>query len=121
MAIRTGESAVKNIMRLVRNDRTRTHVCSPWGYGGGYDVRFGRDLAEIALPHHISLEAAEQIQVQGQIGDGIQAIEPSGQVIFTERASAVMKQILGYDCPTLNPEDSAERAVELIERLESFH
>jgi hypothetical protein len=120
MAVRTGESAVKNILRLIRNDRTRTHACSPLGHGGGYDVRFSRDGTEIILPRDLSVEDAQHIEAQGLIGDGIQSIEPSGRVIFTDQASAAMKQILGYNCPVLDPEDSAGRAVELIERLERF-
>jgi hypothetical protein len=120
MAVRTGESAVKNIMRLVRNDRTRTHVCSPLGHGGGYDVRLSRDRPEILYPRHLSLEAARQIEAQGLIGDGIQSIEPSGEVIFTSEASAAMNRILGYNCRSLKPEDSAARAVELIERLKQY-
>ena len=120
MAVRTGESAVKNIMRLVRNDPTRTHVCSPLGHSGGYDVRLRCAYPEVLYPRHLSLEAAQQIEAQGLIGDGIEAIEADGEVIFTDQASAAMKRILGYDCSRLNPADAPARAVELIERLEKY-
>jgi len=119
MAVRTGESAVKNIMRLVRNDPTRTHVCSPLGHSGGYDVRLRCAYPEVLYPRHLSLEAAQQIEAQGLIGDGIESIEADGEVIFTDQASAAMNRILGYDCPRLNPADAPARAVELIERLEA--
>jgi hypothetical protein len=118
MAVRTGESAVKNILRLIRNDRTRTHACSPWGRSGGCDVRLSGDRPEVILPRHLTPEAAQQIERQGLMGDGIQAIEPSGRVIFTDQASTAMKELLGWDFPSLDPEDAAARAAESIERLE---
>jgi len=120
MAVRTGESAVKNIVRLLRDDRTRTHVCCPFGRGVGIDARLSGDGGEILYPRHLSSQVLREIETQGLIGDGIESIQPSGEVRFTCEASTAMKQILGYDCPTLHPEDAAARAAELIERLESL-
>jgi hypothetical protein len=118
MAVRTGESAAKNIVRLLRGDRTRTHVCCPFGRGVGVDARLRWDGGEILCPRHLSSQVLREIETQGLIGDGIESIQPSGEVIFTSEAIAVMKQILGYDCPTLHPEEAATRATELIERLQ---
>lgn len=121
ISVRTAESAVKNVMRLVRDDPTITHVAGPVGLIGGYDVRLSRNCVEVVLPANFSLEAAQEINAQAQRGDGIQAIEPSGSVIFTEKASQTMKEVLGYDCQKLNPEESEVRALELKERLVALH
>lgn len=120
MAVRTGASAVKNIMRLVWQDLTRTHVCSPGGLGGGCDARLRPDGAEMLRPEGLSATAAQQIETRGLMGDGIQSIEPSGEVRFTPQAIAAFKQVLGYDCPILKPEHAAERATELINCLETY-
>jgi hypothetical protein len=64
-----------------------------------------------------SLEEAVRINENSHRFDGIRSIEEDGTVVFCEESVEILKQELGYDCPTLEPDDSEERALELIERF----
>lgn len=114
---RTAESAVKNVLRFLRGDPTVTHVPGPAGLVGGYDVRLRRDGAEVVWPPGMSPEEAQRINERAQRGDGISRIGPGGLVEFTPAAREAMKEVLGYDCPVLRPDEAEARAEELKERL----
>ncbi len=114
---RTAESAVKNVLRLLRDDATPTHAPGPAGLVGGYDVRLSREGAEVIWPPGMSLAEARAINERAQRGDGIARIAPGGAVEFTPEAHRTMKELLGYDCPVLRPDEAEARAEELKERL----
>ena len=78
-------------------------------------MRFVDGRVEPRLPDGVDAEA---ILARAQLGDGIAGIDAHGTVTFTEPAAAAMKDILGYHCPVLRPEDALERVRELRERLD---
>jgi len=117
IGLRTAESTVKNVLRLLRDDPTLTHAPGPAGLVGGYDVRLRRDGVEVVWPPGMSPEEAQRINQQAQRGDGIAGIGPGGVVEFTPTAHETMKALLGYDCPALSPDEVETRAQELKERL----
>jgi hypothetical protein len=110
-------SAVKNVVRIVRDDRSLTHVCSPGGLPGGFDCRLSRAGAEPVW--HPELPEAEAMDLvrNAAVGDGIEAFEDDGSVRFTERAHRALKTYIGYDCPVLRPDEVEARADELVARL----
>jgi hypothetical protein len=113
----TAESVVKNGLRLLRDDPTLTHAPGPIGHGGGFDVRLRRDDVEILWPDGVSRDEVNDMHLRAQRGDGIEEIAPGGIVTFTERAESTMRDVLGYECRVLNPEDFESRAEELSQRL----
>jgi hypothetical protein len=113
----TAESAVKNGLRLLRDDPTLTHVPGPDGRAGGFDVRLKQTGVEIVWPEEVSAEKIQEMHARAQQGDGIQEISPGGIVTFTEPAHETMRDVLGYDCRVLQPDEFEDRAKELIRRV----
>ena len=46
--------------------------------------------------------------------DGIERIKEDGTVVFTDYAVNIMKEVLGFECRQFRPDESEERAKELI-------
>jgi hypothetical protein len=120
IAERTAASAAKNVRLLLRSDQSDDHTSAPDGLIGGYDVRFGGRAVEVRLPVGVDAAAARRINERAQVGDGIAAIGDDGAVTFTDQATEAMRDILGYDCEVLRPEEAPDRAAELKSRLEAL-
>jgi hypothetical protein len=114
---RTAASAAKNARLLLRPGSIDDHASSALGLAGGCDVRFVDGVVELRLPDRVDMSAAERILARAQLGDGIAQIGADGSVSFTDPSAAAMRDILGYDCPVLGPQDARERATELRDRL----
>jgi hypothetical protein len=114
---RTAASAAKNVSLLLRPEAIDDHTPAPNGLVGGYDVRFERGAVSLRLPPGIDQDAARLICERAQRGDGIESIGSDGTVRFTPEASGAMRDILGYDCEVLAPEEADDRAAELRARL----
>jgi hypothetical protein len=71
----------------------------------------------LRLPAGLTEWDARQICERAQRGDGIESIAADGAVRFTAEAAATMRDILGYDCDVLRPEEADDRVVELRARL----
>jgi len=110
-------SAVQNAVRLLRDDRTLSHVTAPGGFPGGVDTRLGADGPEIVLPDELPEADAIALLTRAQQGDGIDGIDPDGSVRMVPQCAEVMREITGYDCDVLRFGEVADRAAELIERL----
>jgi hypothetical protein len=114
---RTAASAAKNARLLLGPGSIDDHASSALGLAGGCDVRFVDGVVELRLPDRVDVSAAERILARAQLGDGIAEIGADGAVVFTDPSAAAMRDILGYDCPVLRPQDARERATELRDRL----
>jgi hypothetical protein len=114
---RTAASAAKNVQLLLRSEATDDHAPAPNGLVGGYDVRFEHRAVRLRLPLGLDEAEARRICERAQVGDGIETIAADGTVRFTPAAAATMREILGYDCDVLRPEEADDRAAELRERL----
>jgi hypothetical protein len=117
IAERTAASAAKNVRLLLHTEPTDDHTAAPNGLAGGYDVRFAGGEVGVRLPTGLDADAARRLVERAQLGDGIAGIGPDGAVTFTERAAAAMREILGYDCAVLHPEEAPVRVEELRARL----
>jgi len=120
---RTAASAAEKVRYLLRDNGGITHTPGPAGLAGGYDVQLSRSGALVALPKGVSFEQARTMMEQAQRGDGIESIRADGSVVFGRMAHETMRDVLGYDCPLLRPNDCEARADELLARLKtlSFH
>jgi hypothetical protein len=114
---RTAASAAKNVRLLLRPEATDDHTPAPNGLVGGYDVRFEPGAVSLRLPPGLDEDAARLICERAQRGDGIASIGSDGTVRFTPEAVGAMREILGYDCEVLLPEEADDRAAELRARL----
>jgi hypothetical protein len=114
---RTAASAAKNVRLLMRPGPTDDHAPAPNGLVGGYDVRFERGAVQLRLPRGVDEEEARRITERAQRGDGIESIAADGVVRFTREAAEAMREVLGYDCSELRPEEADDRVVELRARL----
>jgi hypothetical protein len=87
---------------------------------GGYPTLINSEGAKVALPEGISMEEAVKINERSQNLEGIEAIQDDGTVVFTEKSSRIMKDLLGYDCRVMKIDESQERAKELGKLYNAF-
>ena len=76
------------------------------------------------LPEGLTLEEAIRINEEAQSYDGVERIEDDGTVVFTDHATRIMKEMLGFDCKKFTPAESEDRAHEMIalyRQLEKKH
>ena len=117
VALQTAASAAKNVIRLLDATSRLTHVAAPSGLIGGYDAVAGASGIDVTLPDGIRLQEAQALNERAQRGDGIERIDSNGVVTFTDSAAETMREVLGYDCRTLHPDETEARADELRRRL----
>lgn len=117
---RTAASAAEKVRFLLRDNGSFTHTPGPAGLAGGYDVQLSRSGALVALPEDVSFGRARAMMEQTQRGDGIESIRADGSVVFGRMAYEAMRDVLGYDCPLLRPNESEARADELLARLKTL-
>jgi hypothetical protein len=110
-------SAVQNAMKLIRDDRSVSHVNAPVGMPGGVEARLGSNGVELVLPGGLTEPEVRDMLTHAQAGDGIDGIDADGTVRINPESAAVMKELLGYDCDRLRFDEVADRADELMARL----
>jgi hypothetical protein len=113
-------SAVKNTLGILQDTDALTYVPGPEGLPGGYPTRLSKEGARVELPSEITRQEAIRINEESQKLDGIERIEDDGRVVFTSKAHAIMNELLGYDCKSLTPDKSEEKARELLRAFEGF-
>ncbi|MFI0732894.1 hypothetical protein ACH4S9_28395 [Streptomyces sp. NPDC021225] len=116
----TASSAVRVLHGMAADSGVRAHTPAPGGLPGGYPVRIRRGGAELDLPEGLTVERAVRINEDCQRADGIERIDDDATVHFTERESAVMNQLLGYDCTSVKLGDCPHWADELACKYGEF-
>ena len=116
----TAGTTVRLIRALLSDSRALLHEPAPNGLPGGYPVIVGRGTVQPAPIDGLTLEEAIDINERSHRFDGIERIEADGTVVFCPEAAAVLRDELGYDCARLPPEESEERAKELIARFREY-
>ncbi|MCF8039057.1 MAG: hypothetical protein K9K79_07045 [Desulfohalobiaceae bacterium] len=119
--MKTATSFLNNILGLYF-DTKRIHeaVPGPNGLPGAYPARFSANGVEVVLPG-ISLEEAIDINEKGGQIDGIQEIKDDGTVVFMDQNVEYMREVVGYVCKELKPDESEARAKELGDRLKELY
>jgi len=113
-------SGVKNTVALLQDTDLMTHAPGPQGLPGGYPVRLSGSGAQVVLPSGVTMEEALTINEIGQRSDGVERIDDDGTVVYTERATAIIKDVLGYDLLPLPFDKCDARAQDLIVRLKAL-
>ncbi len=116
----TASSAIKNLFALLSNEPVATHAPGPKGLPGGYPVQISSAGVEMNLPAEITEAEAVKLNESSQKLDGIETIHDDGTVVFSEIATSIMKDMLGFDCPRFSPEECESRAKELITLYRTF-
>jgi len=113
-------SVLRIIMGILRDAGEMGHAPGPEGLPGGYPVRMTRERVEAVMPPGISRQEAIRLNEEAQRFDGIEEIREDGSVRFGEAHQAVMREVLGYDCPEMRIEEAMDRAQELSRRFASL-
>lgn len=116
----TAASAVSVLEPLAERHDALVHAPGPLGRAGGYPVELAAGEIRLALPPGLSETEAEQVNVSGQVCDGISEIRADGTVCFEPASMAVLTRELGYECAELPLADAPGRARELGERFASY-
>jgi hypothetical protein len=66
-----------------------------------YPLRIGAERIDLALSDGLGAASAEQINQGGQRFEGIERIDPSGAVHFTESRMQALTRTLGYQCRSM--------------------
>src|SRR3989304_581172 len=73
------------------------HATAVNGNPGGYPVSFTNGIAELDLPPGVSVEDAVKVNLEGQRRDGIAEIRSVGEAVLAAHATAVMRDVLGWE------------------------
>ena len=109
---------VEDALALIQNRRALVHVPAPNGIVGGYPARLGSDGPEIILPPGITMEEAQEINLQGQRRDGIEDIKDDGTIIFPDGVVEVMTELFSFKVKQFKVPEVDLVATELWQRLE---
>lgn len=96
------------------------HAPGPNGLPGGYPVKIADTGTEVILSKELTVQTAIDINVDGQILDGVQKIDEDGAVYFTDREMAIVKSIFGYECLRMPIQECEYWAKELKEKYTAF-
>ncbi len=107
-------SAVKNVLGLLGQGDTRTHVSGAQGLIGGYPALIGNGRVHLDLPDDLDRDTAIAINERAAAWDGIDRIETDGTVVFTDRARDTM-DALGCPAHAIEFDRIGERSLELLE------
>lgn len=104
---------IRNALALLNGANSLVNAPGPSGLPGAYPVRLSKKGAKVELPNGITIEEAIKINEQGQELDGVEGIQDNGTVIYTKKATKIMKDVLDYECKELKIADSEDKAMEL--------
>ena len=113
-------SFVKNALGIAHDTGEMIHSPGPEGLPGGWPVRLSGKGAEVVLPQGLDMTQAMKIVEGAQKFDGIETIKENGTIVLTEKAYAVMKEMMGYDCQQFSLEESEGRAKELLSLFKGY-
>jgi hypothetical protein len=119
--MRTAASFLKNVLAIYYNtNEVMECVPGPNGLPGAYPCRLGEKGAEVVVPN-ISIDEAIEINIAGGQYDGIESIKDDGTVVYRDENVEYMREVVGYECKELKPNESEERARELDTLLKKLY
>ena len=116
----TAGSTVRLMRAFFSNSGALLHAPAPNGLPGGYPVIVNNRDVQPAPIAGLTLAEAIAINERSHRFDGIKCIEADGTAVFCPAAADVLRVELGYDCDRLAPDESEERAKELIARFREY-
>ncbi len=116
----SASSTLQNIGALLSQEPVHLHSPGPNGLPGGYPVVLSTEGAKVDLPADLSLDDAVAMNREAQTYDGIREIDDDARVHFMPYATEIMKDLLGFDCPSFTPEECVDRAREQMRRFQDL-
>lgn len=116
----TAGSSLRLVKALFADEPSLLHAPAPGGLPGGYPVLVSSGKMELAPIEGLTPEEALAINEASHRFDGIERIEGDGTALFTDTVTGIMKEELGFDCPSLHPEESEDQGRELIRRFREY-
>ncbi|HEX8092756.1 hypothetical protein [Jatrophihabitans sp.] len=113
-------SAMSVINPLLLGSRADCHAPGVAGLPGGYPIVIDHRRVRLDLPSGMSVDEATSINSHGGQWDGIQAVTSEGEVVVTDRASRICKDLLGYDPDGVTAANCEAKAFEMIEKFERY-
>ena len=114
-------SAIQKMLAIYHDtNELSSCIAGPAGLLGGYPGRLGRKGFTMVLPDGISFEDAKKINEESSALEGIEKITEDGTIIFTEKNSSLMKQLIGYNCKSMKIQESEDWANELGKLYKEF-
>jgi hypothetical protein len=119
--MKTASSFLKKVLAIYYDKHELIQsVPAPNGLPGAYPCILDAEGAKVTLPG-ISLEEAIKINEEGGKIDGIERVKPDGTVVYVEKNFKLMKEVVGYECKELKPNEHEERAKELDSKLKKLY
>jgi len=81
---------------------------------GGYVLEF------LTRMPHMPKEEAIKINNEAQVFDGVELIEDDGTIVLTDKAAAIFKKLLDFDCKSYTVKDCEAKARELLEKFKKW-
>ncbi len=105
----------------IANDTGKiTHAPGPNGLPGGYPVKLHEKSVEVVLPDDLTIEDAIRLNEDCMKFDGIERINESGAVYFSDREMSILKEMFGYECKYMPISEVEDRAMELRAKYVAF-
>jgi hypothetical protein len=119
--MKTASSFLKKVLAIYYDKHELIQsVPAPNGLPGAYPCILDAEGAKVTLPG-ISMEEAIKINEEGGKIDGIERVKPDGTVEYVEKNFKLMKEVVGYECKELKPNEHEERAKELDSKLKKLY
>ncbi|QNK89108.1 hypothetical protein H7992_05125 [Sporosarcina sp. resist] len=120
--IMTAASAVNIINSMaVGNKEEIMHAPGPNGLPGGYPIIINEDCTEVVLPNDLNLQEVIEINLLGQVMDGIQKIDSDGNIYYSNNEMEIVKEIFGYECLVMNVNDCELWSEELHSKFSEYY
>ncbi|MGL4820881.1 MAG: hypothetical protein ACRC5C_13005 [Bacilli bacterium] len=116
----TAASAFNVIRAMANEDGQLIHAPGVNGLPGGYPVQILKNETKVVLPTHLSLADAIDLNVQGQVLDGVKSIGQDGTIVYSEREMTIVKEIFGYACIQMHVTECEAWAQELAQKYEAY-
>ena len=116
----SASSTLQNLRALLSEEPVSLHSPAPNGLPGGYPVILSREGSRVDLPPGVRLEDAVAMNEEAQTYDGIRKVDADGRVHFMPYTIEIMRDLLGFDCESFTPDESADLAKEQMSRFQEL-
>lgn len=113
-------SACKIIRGILFDTKEVGHAPGPNGLPGGYPVKLSANGVEVFLPENLTLKEAIRINNEAQVFEGVESIDNDGTVVITDKAAAIFKKLIDFDCKSYTLENCEAKARELDEKFKKW-
>ena len=103
----------RNVLAILFDTGEVVHAPGPERLPGGYPVRSSAKGAELVVPNGLTREEGIRINENAQRLEGIEKIADDGTVVCTDHSAKIMREVLGYECKEVKPDEAEKKWKEL--------